>query len=281
MSARPRWRRSSTASSRCPEAWVPSRRPSRSSRGRSSVFTPSRSASSTWRATGTGSGASLPTWSPSASCARSTPRCCSSPTSLPTCSIASRPGPLPMSGGPGSTPAGPDRARSYASRRMASASFTADHPPTSEAASATTRPTIASGGEGRAWLSAGHRERKARAPAEPSGQHEGEGERERSQDRRCEEEHAAAAKGGLHGLVDQDVEDAEKQNAAGRQRDPAGSVPVDLERDEQAAEIRDLRAGQAEQVRRAPQRHVDAEKAAAPIIAPPRPVAHYQSPPRP
>ena len=127
----------------------------------------------------------------------------------------------------------------------------------------------------------GQGERHGPAAGEPSHQHERERERERSQDRMREEEHGASAEGGLGRRIDHDVEGTQEQDPAGREGGPARPAGlVHLERDEEAAEVRDLGTNERQEVRRAPQRHVDAEQTVPQVVDRRRQEHDRHAPPR-
>ena len=113
----------------------------------------------------------------------------------------------------------------------------------------------------------GEHERDAAAARHAGDETERERERQRAQDRVGEEEDATAMERRLDRRVDHDVERAEQQDAAGGERGPAApALVVHLERDQHDAEVRDLRAGEGQEVRQAPEGHVDPEEAVPQVV---------------
>jgi len=95
------------------------------------------------------------------------------------------------------------------------------------------------------------------------------------------EEDGAPAEGGLGRRIDHDVEGTQEQDPAGRERGPARPAGlVHLERDEEAAEVRDLGPDERQEVRRAPQRHVDAEQTVPQVVDRRRQDDDRHAPPR-
>src|SRR5439155_7129450 len=94
-----------------------------------------------------------------------------------------------------------------------------------------------------------------------------EGEGERAEDRERVEEHGASMETGLDRLVDEEIERAEQEHAAdGERRPPWPAGTVHFERDQEAAEVRDLGAREAQQVGWAPEGHVEPEETMPEVV---------------
>ena len=116
-----------------------------------------------------------------------------------------------------------------------------------------------------------HEEQADGRPAavrEPGGRHVGQRQDQRRENGQRVEEHAAVEIGHAGGRVHREVQPAVEHRAGEHERGEPGPRPlgVDLAGDHQAGEGVDHRAHDAEQVRRAPERDVEAEEPMPEII---------------